>query len=185
MGRIVRLTERDLTRLVRRVIREQEIENTASSTKKGLTPLAQGLKKVIDGLPSNPGVAGIRRITTYCKGRTDAKWNDSIGRINDMINDALSGLSNPLNLMGGGSIDKVANIFIDHVKTPEQACSVIKSFQTETNLADVALGPLGNQGGGDFYDGIWGDSKFKLNTAQPANKIIGAISRTIPDDGVY
>ena len=182
MRRTVRLTERDLTRLVRRVIREQEMENTASSTKKGLTPLAQGLKKVIDGLPSNPGVAGIRRITTYCKSRTDAKWNDSIGRINDMINDALSGLSNPLNLMGGGSIDKVANIFIDHVKTPEQACSVIKSFQTSSNLADVTFGI---QGGGDFYDGIWGDSKLKLNTSQPANKIIGAISRTIHDDGVY
>ena len=39
MRRTVRLTERDLTRLVRRVIREQEMENTASSTKKGLTPL--------------------------------------------------------------------------------------------------------------------------------------------------
>lgn len=172
MKKIIRLTEADLTRIVRRVLNE-EMTNTSSS----LTPLAQGLKKVIDGLGNNPGLEGVKKITTFCKSRNDVKMDGYISNVIKMINNALSGISNPLNVMGGGSIDDVANIFRKYVKTPEQACSVIKNFQTEANLADVTFG---NKGGGDFYSGIYGDSKFKINTAQPANKIIRVIQMTIP-----
>jgi hypothetical protein len=166
MKKVIRLTEADLTRIIKRVIQEQK-----------LTPLEQGLKDTISKLPSNPGVDGIKKITTFCKNRNDVKYNDYVGKINKMINNALSGISNPLNVMGGGSIDDVANIFGKYVRTAEEACSVIKTFETESNLADVTFGI---SGGGDFYSGIWGDSKFKINTAQPANKIIYNIEKTIP-----
>jgi hypothetical protein len=174
MKKIIRLTEADLTRIVRRVINEQMTNQTDSSPK--LTPLAQGLKKTIDSLPDNPGLEGVKKITTFCKTRSDVKYDNYIGNVNKMINKSLSGLSNPLNVMGGGSIDDVANIFRKYVKTPEQVCSVIKSFQTESNLADVTFGI----NGGDFYSGIYGDSKLKINTAQPANKLIQVIEYTIP-----
>ena len=54
--KIIRLTEADLTRIIKRVIQEQK-----------LTPLEQGLKDTISKLPSNPGVDGIKKITTFCR----------------------------------------------------------------------------------------------------------------------
>ena len=171
MKKIIRLTESDLARIVKRVIREQMETNS--------NPLAQGLKNVIDSLPDNPGLEGVKKITSFCKKQSNLSNSKYVSNVIDMINEVLNGFSNPVNVMGGGSIDDVANIFRKYVKTPEQACSVIKFFETTAGLADVTFG---NEGGGDFYSGIYGDSKFKINTAEPANKLIRVIEMTIPSD---
>lgn len=148
-----------------------------------LTPLERDLKALIDSFDMNPGLTGIKRINDFCKGRSDCMTkNSGIVSIIRSINDALNGLDNPFNVFGGGSVDAISKIFYNYVENASAACSVIKHFETTRSLGDVTFGM---DGGEDFYAGIYGDSKWKLNTAEPANHLIDAIYSMIPGTSGY
>jgi hypothetical protein len=170
MKKIVRLTESDLTRIVKRVIKEQmemSLETSESS------PIAKGLRKILN---SNKGMDAIKNMTYFCKkyGPAQEKYTNNVI---SMINNAISGIENPLNLTGGGSIAEVAKIFQKHVKTPEQVCGVIKNYKTEIGTVNYAAFGGDDE---DFAEAIYDDSITKLNFAEPLQKLLNAISAVVP-----
>jgi hypothetical protein len=170
MKKIVRLTESDLTRIVKQVIKEQmemSLETSESS------PIAKGLRKILN---SNKGMDAIKNMTYFCKkyGPAQEKYTNNVI---SMINNAISGIENPLNLTGGGSIAEVAKIFQKHVKTPEQVCGVIKNYKTEIGTVNYAAFGGDDE---DFAEAIYDDSIAKLNFAEPLQKLLNAISAVVP-----
>ena len=155
MKKVVRLTESDLIRIVKRVIKEQS-NSGKSVTEKGLNTVLNKVAKYEGDLKT------LKPICDFCKSSGVYKQSNTDSLIS-MVSDAVSGLDNPLNIMGGGSISEVAKIIRTKSKSADETCALIKYYDVD---------------GEDFYEAIYDDSITKINTAQPANNLIEAIKHT-------
>jgi len=134
--------------------------------------LSQGLKATINRATKD--LEGIKTICDFCKGRPDVKAQSNTSQLITKVNQLLSGIESPVNLMGGGSVTKVAELISAQVKTPEEACALIKFYQNQKSLVGLAF----EGDDEDFYEAIHDDLVTKMNTTGPAEKLINAINAT-------
>jgi len=163
MKKIVRLTESDLVRLVKRVISEQ---NDSAS-------LSKGLKMVVNN--ASLDLNGLKTICNFCKGRADLKQQTNTGQLITKVNKLLSGIENPVNLMGGGSVSNVAELINKEVKTPEEVCALIKFYYNQKSLVGLSFGGDDE----DFYEAISDDLTTKVNTTEPLRRLITSIGSKV------
>ena len=76
--------------------------------------------------------------------------------------------------MGGGSVSKVADLISTQVKTPEQACALLKFYRNQKSIVGQAFGGDDE----DFYEAISDDLTTKVDTTGPSGKLIDAIDAT-------
>jgi hypothetical protein len=133
--------------------------------------LSQGLKSTING--ASKDLNGVKKICDFCK-RSNVKQQSNTSQLITKINKLLSGIENPANLLGGGSVTKVAELIRAQVKTPEQACALIKFYQNQKSLVGLSFGGDAE----DFYEAIHDDLVTKMNTTGPSEELINAIDVT-------
>jgi hypothetical protein len=133
--------------------------------------LSQGLKSTING--ASKDLNGVKTICDFCK-RSNVKQQSNTPQLITKVNQLLSGIENPANLLGGGSVTKVAELIRTQVKTPEQACALIKFYQNQKSLVGLSFGGDDE----DFYEAIHDDLVTKMNTTGPSEELINAIDAT-------
>jgi hypothetical protein len=133
--------------------------------------LSQGLKSTING--ASKDLNGVKKICDFCK-RSNVKQQSNTSQLITKVNKLLSGIENPANLLGGGSVTKVAELIRAQVKTPEQACALIKFYQNQKSLVGLSFGGDAE----DFYEAIHDDLVTKMNTTGPSEELINAIDVT-------
>lgn len=134
--------------------------------------LSQGLEATINRATGD--LDGVKTICDFCKGRQDVKMQSNTSQLITKVNELLSGIENPVNLMGGGSVTEVADLISNEVKTPEEACALIKFYQNQKSLVGLAF----EGDDEDFYEAIHDDLVTKVNTTGPSRKLITAIGKT-------
>ena len=134
--------------------------------------LSQGLKSTINRATRD--LTGVKTICDFCKGRPDVKAQSNTSQLITKVNQLLSGIESPLNLMGGGSVSKVADLISTQVKTPEQACALLKFYRNQKSIVGQAFGGDDE----DFYEAISDDLTTKVDTTGPSGKLIDAIDAT-------
>ena len=158
MKKVIRLTESDLMRLVKRVIREEQTAPTGGTY---LDYFDKDLKVLLNSLQGTlrvTKVEDIQKVYNYCK-VTTVKKQTNTDMVADLIYSKLSGGDNPINPMGGGSVTNSANVIKNYIKGSTELCALLKYY---------------NKGGENFYTAVSGDSTYKLNTDQPLSNMIDA-----------
>jgi hypothetical protein len=151
MKKIIRLTESDLTRLVRRVIKEQQLESSTVSGDEMEKVLSQG----------GNGFKGIQSAVNFCKSK-NVPSNEKVDKLETMIDQAITGVENPLNLMGGSpGLKKVAQIMEKNISNTTELCSLLKHYYIN---------------GEDFATAMRGEVNTKLNSTGAADFILLAIN---------
>ena len=157
MGKIIRLTESDLTRLVRRVIKEQANNN---------------LKNLL--LKS---VGNYKSVCSICSQQSNLDTNNPRARkAASGFQQAIYGGENPLSNFGGGenkksSASKAGMALEKNLTSPEDICTMIKYY--------------GDYYGGDedFCEALSGELKYKVDSTTNlelmfVNPIKNILSRT-------
>ena len=148
MKKIIRLTESDLTRLVRRVIKEQQ----------SLKPIFSGAE-MQKSIKSN-GFRGIQDAVKYCKSKRIDK-NPKFNKIEEMIYQSVSGVENPLNITGGSpGLEKVGQILSRYISNTNDLCSLIANFYVN---------------GEDFETLMKGEINTKMDSTGAADHILKVI----------
>ena len=130
--------------------------------------LEKGLRQVLNGISvmtTDANVNDVNKVYTYCKSSNVTKQPNT-DKVAGRIHDALSGLDNPLNVMGGGSVAETAKIILFHIKGATQLCSLLKYYKDSS-------------GGENFYDAIYDDTMGKLDTVSPVGKLTDAFRRVV------
>jgi hypothetical protein len=152
----------------------QLIESKMGSVKplisedEGGNSLKDGLFAICEKEKYN-GLEGLKRVCDFCKTSNVT----SQGNTNDLItkvNDILSGIDNPLNVTGGGSVKEVADLLSTELNNAAEACALAKFYQNQKGIVGQAFGGDDE----DFYEAIEDDSLGKMNTSHPANDVINA-----------
>lgn len=141
---------------VKPLINEETVDD---SIEKGLRSVLNTISRV----SVDVRITDLKKVCNYCKS-TNVSKQPNTDKVASMINDKLSGLDNPLNLMGGGSVADSAKDILYNIKGAVQLCSLLKYY---------------NQGGEDFYTAVEGDATGKLDTVSPVATMIDTFHRVI------
>ena len=128
MKKVVRLTESDLANLVKRILIEQSAGDTVSTALSGINPVAGAAGRVIPILTNiiNGGGAAsqkVNQIFTACKG-SKYPINQNTNKIADSIYNAVTGL---------GTNENMVYKALQSIRTADELCGVIKSYQSSYN----------------------------------------------------
>jgi hypothetical protein len=145
---------------VRPLINEDEGGN---SLKDGLIAICE--KEKYNGLD------GLKKVCEFCKS-SNVSQQGNTGNLIKSVNDILSGVDNPLNVMGGGSVKEVADLLLRELNSAEEACALAKFYHNMKGIVGQAFGGDDE----DFYEAIEDDSLGKMDTAHPANDVINAFA---------
>lgn len=138
------------------------------SEDEGGNSLKDGLIAICDK-ESNNGLEGLKKVCDFCK-TSNVSQQGNTGDLITKVNDILSGIDNPLNVMGGGSVKEVADLLSTELNNAEEACALAKFYYNQKSVVGQAFGGDDE----DFYEAIEDDSSGKINTAHPANDLINA-----------
>ena len=128
MTKVIKLTESDLTRIVKRILIEQSAGDTVSTALSGINPVAGAAGRVIPILTNiiNGGGAAsqkVNQIFTACKG-SKYPINQNTNKIADSVYNAVTGL---------GTNENMVYKALQSIRTADELCGVIKSYQSTYN----------------------------------------------------
>ena len=110
---------------------------------------------------SGNGFNGIQAAVKFCKSKKVANNQKNDG-LEELIYQAISGVENPLNLMGGSpGLEKVAQILNKNISNTTELCSLIGNFMIN---------------GEDFETAIKGEVNTKMNSVGAADHVLLAIN---------
>jgi hypothetical protein len=130
--------------------------------------LEKGLRQVLSGISvmtTDANVNDVNKVYYYCKNSKVSKQPNT-DKVAKEIHQRLSGMDNPLNVMGGGSVADTAKIILYNIKGATQLCSLLKYYKDSS-------------GGENFYDAIYDDTMGKLDTVSPIGKLTDTFRRVV------
>ena len=106
------------------------------------------------------GMTGIESIVKYCKTKNVSNTS-KIDKLETMIDQAITGVENPLNLMGGApGLEKVGEIIKNNVSNATELCSLLKHYFINDE---------------DFVTAMRGEISTKLDSTMAADNVLLAI----------
>ena len=152
MKKVIRLTEDDLARLVKRVIREQAADNSLKSSLLKLVGAGSG--------------QAYKEICALCSKQKMNYNNQKAKKAANEFEGAIYGGDNPLSNFGGGDnktspASKAGMAIEKNLQSAEDICDMIQYYSTWTGSGE------------DFCESVSGELSFKLDSTSNLDLMVG------------
>jgi len=172
MKKTIRLTETELVRLVKRIIREQSEVSSSDNMKKGLQSIVNYGVKV-----------DYRKVCNFCKKQNVSPQNPRAEKAAQEFSKLISGVENPFSNIAGflnkeSSAYKAGESISKNLKSAEDICSMIKYYSKYSGTDE------------DFCEAVSGELSYKFDASTnldyilgyPLAKILGTFQRYFTDE---
>jgi len=168
MKRIVRLTEADLTRLVKRVIREQQNPvNDLINKVAGPAPTSNNLKQFLSDKIGVGSGSKYKEICFACMRQNNLNNNNPrANKAAKEFDNAIQGGENPFSNFGGGenkdsSAYKAGMALQNNLTSAEDICTMIKYYSNYSGSGE------------EFSDAVEGELNYKVDSTTNLDLMVG------------
>lgn len=153
MKKVIKLTENDLIRLVKRVMKEQSQPNS-------------NLKNILKQKVGSGSGSAYKEICKICSQQDLDISNPSAKKAAKEFDNAITGGENPLSNFGGNinknsSASKAGNALENNLKSAEDICTMIQYYSTYTGSGE------------DFCEAVSGELNYKFDSTSNLDLMVG------------